>query len=269
MHWLTFMMIGSVAGLLAGLLGLGGGIIIVPALLATFTTFAIVPTNILIPMAVGTSLATIVVTLLASLQAHVRRGAVRWDLVKQLLPGLLFGVIFGVLLARVLPALWLRMGFSVFLLFVAYKLLRQSASVTPIARQSSKPVFFVMTSLIGLLAGVLGMGGGVLLTPFLLRLQINLREATGTTVACGVFMAIFATLLFVNSGHGALPLTPWSTGFVYWPAFLGIASTSVFCAPLGAALAYRLPTAVLKRIFALFLLLVAADMAAPIVMGLL
>jgi uncharacterized membrane protein YfcA len=268
MEFLTYVLIGACSGLLAGLLGLGGGIIVVPALLAAFTKFNLMPEQHLMQMAVGTSLATIFITFLASLRAHLKRHAVRWDLVKKFLPGLLLGVIFGALIAKFLPSSYLRIFFSAFLFFVAFQIfqgeLRETKPYVP-----TPLLTFAMTCLIGALAGILGMGGGVLLIPFMLRFQINMRDATGTSVACGVFMAIFATSLFMWLGQSAKLDLPWSTGFVYWPALLGVGLSSIFFAPLGTAIAYRLPIPVLKRILAVFLMVVAIDMIVPAVRRLL
>jgi uncharacterized protein len=264
MYILIYFIIGAFSGLLAGLLGLGGGIIVVPALAAAFVYFNVVPEERVMQMAIGTSLATIVITFLASLRAHLKRNSVRWDLVKKFLPGLLLGVVAGAVAAQYLPSTGLKIFFSLFLIFISLQLFRGELTETvPLKPTLLKT--WISTFIIGGLAGVLGMGGGVLLIPFMLRFQINMREATGTSVACGVFMGILASACFMWLGRFAMLDVPWSTGFVYWPAFLGVAASSILFAPMGTALAYRLPIPVLKRILAVFLLLVAADMAWPVI----
>lgn len=253
-----YFLIGACSGFLAGLLGLGGGVIIVPALMITFTSLQVVPTHYVMQMAVGTSLSTIVITFLASLYTHIKRGSVRWDLVKTMLPAIILGVIAGALIAGMLPSRALEKFFAFFLLFVAYRLF--SGAAMPDAVKT--PAHWVMRSfgsVVGLLSGVLGVGGGLILIPFLIRCGIDMRQATGTSVACGVFIGGVATVCFMLTG-GAPQGLPWSTGFIYWPAFLGIALASVLFAPLGAAIAYKLPVSVLKRVLALFLVLVAAKM---------
>ncbi|MES2218133.1 MAG: sulfite exporter TauE/SafE family protein [Pseudomonadota bacterium] len=261
-----YLLIGAFSGMLAGLLGLGGGIIVVPALAAAFVHLHVVADNHVMQMAIGTSLTTIVITFLSSLRAHLKRQSVRWDLVKRFLPGLLSGVVCGALLAQYLPSTGLRIFFSGFLIFIAVRLFQgQLAEAKP--DFPTPALTFAMTGLIGTLAGILGMGGGVLLIPFMIRFQINMRQATGTSVACGVFMGLLASSCFMWLGRSAMLNVPWSTGFVYWPAFLGVALSSILFAPLGTALAYRLPIPVLKRILAVFLLLVAANMLTPVIKG--
>jgi uncharacterized membrane protein YfcA len=260
-----YLLIGACSGLLAGLLGLGGGIVVVPALAAAFVHLNVVDDAHVMQMAVGTSLATIVITFLSSLRAHLKRNSVRWDIFKKILPGLLCGVVAGALVAQHVPSTWLKVFFSAFLIFIAVRLLRGDlAEATP--EFPSQLRVFLSTTFIGLMAGVLGMGGGVLLIPFLIRFQVNMREATGTSVACGVFMGLLASCCFMWLGRSALLHVPWSTGFVYWPALLGVGLSSIFFAPLGTAIAYRLPIPLLKRILAIFLLVVAMDMALPVLL---
>jgi uncharacterized membrane protein YfcA len=263
MYIIIYLIIGAFSGLLAGLLGLGGGIVVVPALAAAFVYLKVVPEDHVMQMAIGTSLATIVVTFLSSLRAHLKRHSVRFDLVKKFLPGLLFGVVAGALVAQYIPSTALKIFFSVFLIFIALKMFSgELAETIPLLPTPLKT--WAVTFVIGALAGILGMGGGVLIIPFMLRYQINMREATGTSVACGLFMGILASGCFMWLGRFAMLDVPYSTGFVYWPAFMGVGATSILFAPMGTALAYRLPIPILKRILAIFLLVVAADMALPV-----
>jgi uncharacterized membrane protein YfcA len=258
MFFSIYLIIGACSGFLAGLLGLGGGVIVVPALAAAFANFDVMPANYIMQMAVGTSLSTVVVTFLASLYAHVKRNSVRWDIVKLILPGLLIGVLAGTIIAGDLPSHYLQVFFAIFLLFISYRLF--TGKLAP--EEDHDPSPFAMQSfaaLVGALSGVLGVGGGLILIPFLIRCGMDMRQATGTSVACGVFIGSLASLSFMLLGHSHLAL-PWSTGFIYWPAFLGIAVASVLFAPLGTALAYKLPTSVLKRVLAIFLVVVAVLM---------
>jgi uncharacterized protein len=261
--FLIYLLIGACSGTLAGLLGLGGGIIVVPALAAAFAYHNLVPANIVMHMAVGTSLATIVITFLSSLAAHIKKNSVRWDIVKKLLPGLIIGVILGALVANHLPSTFLRLFFGMFLLFVASRLFFGELAV-PTATLPGQPALFGITAVIGALSSILGAGGGIVLIPFMVRSQINMREATGTSVACGVVIGLVATLSFIILGAEAIHNLPWSTGFIYWPAFLGVAMASVIFAPLGTAIAYRLPIITLKRILAVFIILVALQMLLPV-----
>ncbi len=265
MYFTVYLFIGAFSGLLAGTLGIGGGVIIVPALAATFVHYAVMPPEYVMQMAIGTSLAALVVTLLVSLRVHMLRGAVQWHIVRQLLPGLLVGILAGAMLAQHLPSVYLRVFFSLFLFYIAIHLLRHRAvsSDSQTHQLPSRSTLALSAGAIGLLSGILGIGGGVMMIPFLLRCQLSLREATGSSVACGVCISVFAAVSFMVLGSSSASHLAWSTGFVYWPAFLGIAVTSMIFAPLGAAIAYRLPTSVLKRVLAIFLLLVAMDMALP------
>jgi uncharacterized membrane protein YfcA len=258
-----YLLIGACSGTLAGLLGLGGGIIVVPALAAAFAYNNLIPPSSTMHMAVGTSLATITITFLSSLSAHLKKHSVRWDIVKKLLPGLIVGVILGALIANHLPSTFLRLFFSAFLLFVASRLFFGELAI-PTATLPGQPALFGITCVIGALSSILGAGGGIVLIPFMVRAQINMREATGTSVACGVVIGFVATLSFITLGTGAIHNLPWSTGFIYWPAFLGVAMTSVLFAPLGTAIAYRLPIITLKRILAVFIVLVAIQMLLPV-----
>jgi uncharacterized membrane protein YfcA len=263
MYFGIYLVIGACSGLLAGLLGLGGGIIVVPALAAAFTHFALFPTNYVMQMAIGTSLTTIFFTFLSSLRAHMQRNSVRWDLVRLFLPGLITGVMIGASIVNYVPSTWLSIFFSLFLLFMAMRLF---LNTQPIVAQKILPIPLVImvTVGIGMLSSLLGVGGGIVLIPFLIKLQIDMRQATGTAVACGVFIAASASICFMLGGHNLALHLPWSTGFIYWPAFLGVAVASVLFAPIGTAIAYKLDPILLKRLLAIFLLIVAVDMLLPL-----
>jgi uncharacterized membrane protein YfcA len=259
---LIYLVIGIFSGLLAGSLGLGGGVIIVPALAVVFAHYNLMPHDVVMRMAIGTSLATLVITLLASLRVYMYRGSVRWDVVRQLLPGLLPGILAGALLAQYLPSNYLRIFFGLFLLVIAARLFFTD-TVSENNQDHPLPPRFILvsvTGLIGILCGVLGIGGGVMMVPFLLRCRLGLREATGTSVFCGVCIGIVASISFMVLGQTSINSVPWSTGFIYWPAFLGISITSVLTTPLGVAISYKLSDKVLKRTLAIFLVLVAIDM---------
>jgi uncharacterized membrane protein YfcA len=254
----AFLLIGLISGGLAGLLGLGGGVIVVPALAAAFSYYHIIPPDELMQMAVGTSLSTIILTFLVSLYTHAKHGSVRWDFVKRLLPFILIGVISGAMLAHLLPSHFLRIFFCVFLIVIAIRMFlpesKQGVKIAP-----SSFWFIAVAMIVGILSSFLGVGGGLILIPFLVSCQLPMRQAMGTSVACGLGIGVVATASFMLFGRTAVDL-PWSTGYIYWPAFFGVATASLVSVPLGTALAYRLPTDILKRILAVFLLLVAVKM---------
>lgn len=252
---LAFAAVGAVAGLLAGLLGIGGGAVIVPALIVLLPAFdagsAWTPHQ-----AVATSLATVVAAGSASALSHHRRGAVRWALVLRLAPGLILGAGAGAGLAGWLPALWLQRLFAVFLLVSGARMLL--AAGTPSAGRPLPGGHRLLTAggAIGALSAVLGIGGGIMLVPYLARHGVVLRQAVATSSACGVPLALVGSLGFALSGWGRAGLPAHSLGFVLWPVALAIAAAAVPMAGVGAQLAHRLPTATLKRVFAVLLVAV-------------
>jgi uncharacterized membrane protein YfcA len=253
------LVIGALSGLLAGLFGIGGGVIIVPALVFLFKETGMAP-GWIAHLAVGTSLAAIVGTGLASTLAHHRCGGVRWDLVVRLGAGLVLGAGCGALLAGLVPQVWMTRAFALFLGFVGWRMLfpRRIAKV----RVLPGPLGIALAgSGIGALSALVGIGGGTLTVPFLNARGIGLREAVGTSAACGLPIALAGTLGFILVGWGRADLPSAATGFVYWPAVAAILLASMPTAPLGARLAHRLPVDVLRRAFGVLLLVVALRLA--------
>lgn len=250
----AFLATGAAAGLLAGLLGIGGGALIVPALIAIFGYLHL--DGLWAPhQAVATSLATIIATGSVSAYSHHRRGSVDWRLFRLLGPALLLGAGLGAFAGGAIAPIWLQRLFALFLLFTGVRMLIGSgqAAQHPLpssARVSGAGIGF------GALSALLGVGGGILVVPFLARHGVSLRRAVGTASACGVPIALAGSLGFVIAGWGRSGLPAHSLGFVYWPAAVAIIATSMPLANLGARLAHRLPTSVLKRVFALLLLLI-------------
>ncbi|MCG6860573.1 MAG: sulfite exporter TauE/SafE family protein [Chromatiaceae bacterium] len=249
---------GVVAGVMAGLLGVGGGIVVVPALVWIFADAGFVP-DWIFHLAVGTSLATLIGTGSASAYSHHRRGAVRWDLVRSLVPGLVIGAWIGSAVAGLLDQDWLRRIFGTFLVYVALSMLfkrtREDAHRIP----GAVGIGLVATG-IGSLSALLGIGGGTITVPFLSRSGVDIRRAVATSAACGPPIALAGVIGFVAVGWGREGLPPGSTGFVYWPAVAGILLASAPSAPVGAHIAHSLPILVLARIFALLVLVVAVKM---------
>lgn len=254
-----YLVIGALAGLMGGLFGIGGGVIIIPALATIFLHHSEMPANIMMQMAVGTSLATIIVTASSSMYAHHKREAVKWEIVRKMTPWLTVGAIVGAVIAHFLPSKFLQIFFSFFLIITSARMFMPHG-VPDVTKVISERVFQIGSLVIGVLASILGVAGGTLLVPFLLYCQLDMREATGTSVACGMSVGIVATICFMITGLLSGVHVPDSTGYIYWPAFFGIAVASVLFAPLGATLAHTLPRDLLKRIFAVFLLIMAADM---------
>ncbi len=252
MEWVVlYSAVGAFAGFVAGLLGVGGGLIIVPALVFAFSAQGLAPA-IIVHLAIGTSLASIVATAVSSMYAHHRHGAVRWPVFWRLTPGIVIGALLGAAIADALPSHDLRIIFGVFELIVATQMALQ-LKPAPHRDLPGGMGMGVAGGVIGAVSAVVGIGGGTLTVPYLVWCNVPMRIAVATSSACGLPIAIFGALGFVIAGWGDGMLPPGSTGFVHWPALAGIAIASVLFAPLGARLTHRLPAALLRRIFAVFL----------------
>lgn len=257
-EWLAYVLTGASAGLLAGLLGIGGGLVIVPALALLFAAHGFGVAN-LMHFAVGTSLATIVATSVSSLLAHQRRGSVHWQAVRGLLPGILLGGLGGAWLARQISSPGLGLCFGVFEILVALQLLF-GASPSPQRKLPGPGMQGLAGSAIGALSALLGIGGGTLTVPWLLWHRVDIRIAVGTAATIGLPIALAGALGFALGGSQAGGWPDHSTGFIYWPAVLGIVTGSVPLAPAGAWLAHYLPRQLLRRIFAVLLALIGLKM---------
>lgn len=255
---LGYCAVGAVAGVLAGLLGIGGGLVIVPVLIYTFTLQR-VDHEMVMHMALATSMASIIFTSISSFMSHHRRGAVRWDIVKKITPGILIGTFLGSCVAAAMPTWWLKAVFVVFLYTMAWQMLakkkpKASRELPGIAGLSATG------SLIGVLSSLVGIGGGSLSVPFMLWCNVVVHHAIGTSAAIGLPIAIAGTIGYIWNGWQVANLPQYSLGYVYLPACLGIAAFSMLTAPLGVRLAHRLPVDTLKRVFAVLLLVLATKM---------
>lgn len=249
---------GAFAGVLAGLLGVGGGIVIVP-LLAIVLPMQGVPATYVQHLALGTSLASIMFTSIASSRAHAKRGAVRWDIWRSITPGILLGTFLGGLVASGMPTFFLKAFFICFLYFVAVQML---LDIKPKASREL-PHMLGMSAAgggIGLLSSFVGIGGGSLSVPFMTFCNVPMHTAVGTSAAIGFPIAVAGTLGYVIGGWNVPGLPAGTLGYVHVLALVGLAAASFCTAPLGAKLSHALPVKTLKRGFALFLLVVATRM---------
>jgi uncharacterized membrane protein YfcA len=260
MDLLLLLVTGAVAGALAGLLGIGGGVIIVPALAFVFLHQG-VQEGVIMHVAIGTSLATIMVTSLSSIRAHQRHGAIHWNVFREITPGLLLGALLGAAVAGHLRSDALRVIFAVFLILVAGQLWMGRAS-QPHRRLPGRAGILVAGSIIGALSALFGVGGGSMTVPFLTWCNMPVRNAIATSAAIGLPIALSGTAGFVYSGWGSPARPEWTIGYVNLPAALGIGVASTLLAPLGAKLAHTIPDAALRRIFAVLLIVVAVKMFA-------
>lgn len=252
---LPCLLLGAVAGFCAGLFGIGGGLIVVPAL--AYLLQAQMPAGApLMQIAVGTSLATIIPTALSSLSAHHRRGAVLWPVCLRLIPGLTLGAALGSGIADNISSNAMRYLFAVFMFAVA---LQMASGRNPAGRRDlpGPAGMSVAGGVIGVLSALVGIGGGTLTTPFLLWCRTGIRQAIATSAACGLPIAIAGTAGYLLAGINESGLPPGSSGYIYWPAVIAITATSILTAPLGARLTHALPVTQLRRLFAALLALVA------------
>jgi uncharacterized protein len=258
---LIFPAIGALSGLLAGLFGIGGGLVIVPALNAVFAAglAAMVP-GARMHVAIGSSLAVIVFTAISSIRAHHGYGAVLWPAVRGLAPGIVAGGLLGAWIADLLATRTLEMIFGVFATLMALQI-GIGPKVEPQAHGAlpGLPGYLGAGTVIGSISALAGIGGGIMTVPYLAWHSVPLRIAVGTAAACTLPVALAGALGYALTGQDT-PMPPWSTGYLYWPAIGMVALASMLTAPLGARLAHRLPVKQLRRLFAVLLLVVAADM---------
>ncbi len=259
---IIYLLLGCFAGLIAGLLGVGGGLIIVPVLAVVFQAQAFDHASIM-HVALGTSLATIVFTAISAVLAHHRRGAVVWSMVFALVPGLLMGSLFGALFADGIPSDDLKLVFALFEFVVACYMIAGAPSpqrsIEALLRRFEP---FVVGNGIGLVSAILGIGGGTMMVPYLCWRGRTIRQAVAISSACGMPIALAGAFGYFIAGMDADSLPAMATGYIYWPAVIGIVTTSLLFAPLGARLAHSLPKMFLKRVFGVVLLLMAVTMFA-------
>jgi uncharacterized membrane protein YfcA len=255
---IAFLVLGAATGFAAGLLGIGGGMLLVP-----FITFLMVtkefPSDLIVHMAIATSLATIMFTSISSVRAHHKRGAVSWRIVKLLTPGILIGSWIGPWIGKQLSASGLALFFAAFVAFSATQMLIDKKPA-PSRELPKAPGMLGAGGIIGMLAGLVGAGGGFISVPFMTWCNVKIHNAVATSAALGFPIALAGTLSNIYYGMSIPDLPAGSLGFIYLPALLVISLTSVMTAPLGARTAHSLPVKTLKRVFAIVLYALAAYM---------
>jgi uncharacterized membrane protein YfcA len=265
--FISCIFLGSLVGFFAGLLGIGGGLIVVPALvyLLPYLTVAndvigqgALNNEVIMPMALATSLAAIVLTSSSAAFAHQKNNNIPWHITKPLMFTVAFGALLGAFIADHLSAQTLTHFFAatVFLL-ASYMLLSIRLQRSKEMPSTVKLQFISLFT--GVVASLMGMAGGAILVPVLTFFGMPLRHCIGIATVCGVMVALFGSLGYVISGFDNM-LLPWSLGYIYLPALLGIVLTSSLFAPVGVKYASKLPVQTLKKSFAIFLMLVAIKM---------
>jgi uncharacterized membrane protein YfcA len=255
---------GAFAGILAGLLGVGGGIVIVPVV-ALLLEAQGVERAILIKVAVATSLVTIVVTSTSSIISHQRRGAVDWNIFRRIVPGILVGSLAGSYVADQISGDWLYVIFVVFLYLVSVKML--TGQVSGHRGLPSAAGMGAVGIGIGTISALMGIGGGTLSVPFLTYCGVAVKRAIGTAASIGLPIALSASIGFVYAGLDEQGLPPGNLGYVNLPAAGSIVLASTLFAPLGARLGHALPDLALRRFFAAFLFIMASRMAYGLIQG--
>ncbi|WP_334119877.1 sulfite exporter TauE/SafE family protein [Limnobacter sp.] len=254
----SLLVLGVISGVLAGLLGIGGGMLLVP-----FLTFLMVgqgvPVEHVVHSAIATSLAIIIFTSISSARAHHKAGAVRWDIVKFLTPGILIGGFIGSKIVSYLPTRELALVFGIFVFFSAYQLYADKKPKPTRTLPKAAGLTGVGT-VIGTVSSIVGAGGGFISVPFMVWSNVPLRNAVATSAALGLPIAVFASIGYVINGLHLQGMPPGSLGYVYLPAVVCVAGLSVFFAPQGAKLAHTLPVKKIKRIFAILLTFIALSM---------
>jgi len=256
--WATYLAVGAVAGFLAGLLGVGGGLIFVPSLIFILKSQHFPQTNLL-HFALGTSLATIVFTSISSFRTHHAHGAVNWEIVRQITPGIVLGTLLGSALAAQLSNSTLAILFAVFVLLAATQILLE-IKPKPSRQMPGRLGTFLAGVIIGIVFSLVGGGGAILSVPFMLFCNIKTHDAIGTSSAIGFPIALSGAAGYIFAGLAQDNPPPFSLGFVYLPALLWLVVAGVLAAPFGARLTHRLPVAKLRRVFAAFLYIIAAKM---------
>ncbi len=264
MHFYFFIypLIGAFAGFIAGLLGLGGGIVLVPCLSIVFPLLGF-DTDLSMHLALGTSMATIILTTTSSVRVHLQKG--KQEIIKRFLKKLGFGIVLGALIgvciAHFLSSRSLELIFGILVLLLAIRVAFIGRQPEVGTHALPKPMVLTgMSVVVSMLSSLLGLSGGVFFGPLLQHYKVRIHDTVAITSMCGLLLSTIGTLSYIAVGYQATHSIAWSTGYVYWPAFIGIAITSMLFAPLGVKLAHRLPAPTLRWLFVGFLVIVSLKM---------
>lgn len=253
--------LGCGVGFLAGLLGIGGGLVIVPILSMILLKLALLPAEQIVIVAIATSLASILFTSTSSAIAHHKNGNVPWQLAPWVMTGVALGALISGFLAALLPEQIVRIIFAASVVLIAFKMVFNNKKANEQIRKiPNKPLLTLFTTLTGGLSAIIGIGGGALLVPLLTFFSVDMKKAIGCASASGIVIALFGSLGYISSGSQYFALQDGFAGFVYLPALLGIVCTSWFTAPLGAKATQHLPVTTIKKIFAGLLVIMAVNM---------
>ena len=251
--------LGAAVGFAAGLLGIGGGMLLVPFLTMLFAWQGM-PDALVVHVAIATSMTSILFTSLSSVRAHQQKGTIKWSIVFAMAPGIVVGgLVSGGAVFAAINTAWLALFFALFVGYSAWNMLRNKKS-KPSRRMPGIAGTSAVGAGIGFISGLVGAGGGFLSVPFMVWCNVALHNAVSTSAALGFPIALANSVGYVVSGLREGQLQPGMLGYIYWPALLALVCTSVLTAPMGARMAHRLPVSTLKRVFACLLFALAAYM---------
>lgn len=260
---IAFIVLGTVVGFLAGLLGIGGGLVMVPVLTSLFIWQGL-PMEQVVHLALGTSMASIVITSFSSMRAHHKRGGVLWTVVRRLTPGIVVGAFLATFLASILSSTFLGAFFTCFLVYAATQMFL-NMKPKPSRNLPNTPGLFVAGGVIGSISALVSIGGGTLTVPYLSWHNVDVKKAIGTSAAIGLPISVAGTIGYIVNGLSADLQIDYVVGFIYLPGVILISLMSSMMAPVGAHVAHRLPVAVLKKVFAILLLGLAIKMIISVI----
>jgi uncharacterized membrane protein YfcA len=256
--FLLCVILGSAVGVFAGLLGIGGGLLIVPALVFLLHYFFQLSTEISMPIAIATSLSTVILTGISSARSHYKLGNLDKRIIMFCGFGIAIGATLGAQFASHISGVVLQRIFAVLVIIIALQMIFGGSKVSH--NSIGKIGLGGIGVSTGFVSALMGIGGGALIVPALVWFQVNIRKAIGCAAFSGIIVAVFGTVNFIVTGWKNPNLPELSIGYVYWPATLGIIATSILTAPIGAKLGQKLDTGKLKKVFAGFLVLVSIRM---------
>jgi uncharacterized membrane protein YfcA len=251
--YILYLIIGAAAGILGGLLGIGGGVITVPALLVMFH-YLDFPQPYIMHMAIATSLAAMILNTAAATWAHNKRGAVLWPVFKKMVPGFVAGSILGALIAVWFSGVLLEIIFGLFLCALAFFFYRQKAIKIGTQKLPSMGKLSFYSCCIGATSNLMGIGGGTMVVPLLSSFKISDRNAIGTSAASTLITTLLGTISYLILGLSVIP-SEEAIGFIDLPAFIIIGVVAFFLAPVGAKLTHEISQEKVRKIFAVVLVL--------------
>ena len=254
----AFLLLGALVGFVAGLLGVGGGGIMVPILTSLFLHQGIIMNNVM-HLALGTSMACIIITSISSLRAHHKKRAVDWEVVRKMSFGIIIGTFASSFIASYLSSFYLAMFFTLFMAFIAIKMLFHK-QVIQTKKTFGTANLLISSTGIGAISALVSIGGGSLTVPYLVANNIDIKKAIGTSAAMGLPISLAGTCGYLINGWNSGIETNYSLGFIYLPAVLLISVTSFLTAPYGVKASHYLPVSILKKLFALLLVLLSLKM---------